>query len=278
MASPIETDTTERFRGGVHSPESSSNGRCPGLHPTMRLVRAPALGFFSSYKIPVKVSELACTVGDRIHTKETVAVLDTDKVSVQVQSHMQGVISKVLVTLGQEVHGHQAIYALYSADTESAPHDSRRRLWAKRRQDQLDELRREEDLNWESAKTKWTPHWTWRRLCGEQSRRSSQFSSVNSFTPRATSKQSLSNKGQKLGVTLQVLSATTHYDALYVKRSASTAELNRAFRKLALLVHPDHSSSDRASEAFVRLRQAHTVLSQPHRRREYDAWLTRRGL
>lgn len=67
------------------------------------------------------------------------------------------------------------------------------------------------------------------------------------------------------------------YQLLEVPASASPDELRRAFRRLSKLVHPDTTAlpAAQAQEAFLKLSQAYALLSDPLRRRVYDA---QRGL
>lgn len=51
-----------------------------------------------------------------------------------------------------------------------------------------------------------------------------------------------------------------HNQVLGVSQGASTNEIQAAFRKAALEVHPDHSSSPEAAEAFGRIKQARDEL------------------
>ncbi|PAA48018.1 hypothetical protein BOX15_Mlig023100g2, partial [Macrostomum lignano] len=64
-----------------------------------------------------------------------------------------------------------------------------------------------------------------------------------------------------------------HYEVLGVAMDATEQEVKRAYRKLALLCHPDKnpSASGAASEAFKALVSAFEVLSDPIRRRQYDS-------
>lgn len=61
------------------------------------------------------------------------------------------------------------------------------------------------------------------------------------------------------------------YATLNVDRTASTAEIKRAYRALALRLHPDKNrASDGASEAFHELNAAYNVLVNEEKRDEYD--------
>ncbi len=62
-----------------------------------------------------------------------------------------------------------------------------------------------------------------------------------------------------------------YYEVLGVKKSASTEEIRKAFRKLARKYHPDVNPGDKAAEEkFKQLSEAHDVLSDPKKRKIYD--------
>ncbi len=62
----------------------------------------------------------------------------------------------------------------------------------------------------------------------------------------------------------------SYYEILGVERSASDAEVKRAFRKLAQKWHPDVSAEPAAAERFKEINEAYQVLSDPQRRQIYD--------
>jgi DnaJ homolog subfamily C member 9 len=63
------------------------------------------------------------------------------------------------------------------------------------------------------------------------------------------------------------------YDLIGVSRQATQAELTKAYRLMALKVHPDKNISDpeTAQKNFQRLNEAYNILSDPRRRQIYDA-------
>lgn len=64
-----------------------------------------------------------------------------------------------------------------------------------------------------------------------------------------------------------------YYETLGVPRTASEKEIKSAFRKLARAHHPDVNQGDAKAEArFKEISEAHDVLSDPEKRKLYDAF------
>ena len=62
-----------------------------------------------------------------------------------------------------------------------------------------------------------------------------------------------------------------YYKILSVDRKASGKEIKKAYRKLARKYHPDVNSGDSAAAAkFQDINEAHEVLSDPEKRKQYD--------
>ncbi|MEX2622094.1 MAG: molecular chaperone DnaJ [Egibacteraceae bacterium] len=62
-----------------------------------------------------------------------------------------------------------------------------------------------------------------------------------------------------------------YYAALGVSKDATQAEVSKAYRKLARDLHPDARPDDPTAEArFKEVSEAHAVLSNPEKRKEYD--------
>jgi curved DNA-binding protein len=70
--------------------------------------------------------------------------------------------------------------------------------------------------------------------------------------------------------------ADDYYKVLGVEKSATTDEIKKAYRKLALKYHPDRNPSDkkRAEEKFKDISEAYAVLSDPEKRKQYDEFGT----
>src|SRR5215210_7730252 len=64
-----------------------------------------------------------------------------------------------------------------------------------------------------------------------------------------------------------------YYEVLGVGRDAGEGEIKKAFRRLARELHPDVNAHDpEAEEKFKQAAEAYEVLSDPDRRRTYDAY------
>src|ERR1044071_1999566 len=62
-----------------------------------------------------------------------------------------------------------------------------------------------------------------------------------------------------------------YYESLGVSRTASDAEIKKAFRKLAREYHPDVAKDKKkAEEKFKEINEAYEVLSDPGKRQKYD--------
>lgn len=67
------------------------------------------------------------------------------------------------------------------------------------------------------------------------------------------------------------MSKRDYYEALGVSRTATEAELKKAYRRLAMKFHPDRNQGDDAAEAnFKEAKEAYEVLSDARKRAAYD--------
>lgn len=64
-----------------------------------------------------------------------------------------------------------------------------------------------------------------------------------------------------------------YYKILGVDKNASQEDIKKAYRKLAMKYHPDHSSGSKENEEkFKEISEAYAVLSDPEKRKQYDTY------
>jgi len=67
------------------------------------------------------------------------------------------------------------------------------------------------------------------------------------------------------------MSKRDYYEVLEVSKTATTDEIKKAYRKLAVKYHPDKNPGDKkAEEKFKEATEAYQVLSDPEKRKKYD--------
>lgn len=73
-------------------------------------------------------------------------------------------------------------------------------------------------------------------------------------------------------MTAQIDPRIDHYKVLGVKKEASSADIKKAYRKLAKRYHPDSTGGDKGKEAkFKEISRAYDILGDENKRSEYDA-------
>ncbi len=70
--------------------------------------------------------------------------------------------------------------------------------------------------------------------------------------------------------------AKDYYETLGVARSASDADIKKAYRKLAMKYHPDRNpgKEKEATERFKEINEAYGVLGDPEKRKQFDQYGT----
>ena len=81
---------------------------------------------------------------------------------------------------------------------------------------------------------------------------------------------------QRLGHLKKSSYLNTHYDVLKVYQTTSSNSINKAYRELSKLIHPDRipkhleKHKDSFQEFQKRINEAYEVLSDPEKKGEYD--------
>jgi len=67
--------------------------------------------------------------------------------------------------------------------------------------------------------------------------------------------------------------AEDYYKTLGLEKTASSEEIKKAYRKLALKHHPDRNPNNKeAEEQFKKISEAYAVLSDPEKRKQFDSF------
>ncbi|KAF0035084.1 hypothetical protein F2P81_012842 [Scophthalmus maximus] len=135
-------------------------------------------------------------------------------------------------------------------------------------------------LGGERGKRYWTAFQesrVWKRvvsLLERVQRRFRRDGHVPPSTPESPGRAGRGQSGQELERLLALAEIPENeldpFTVLGVEVHASEAELKKAYRQLAVQVHPDKNKHPRAGEAFKVLRAAWDIVSNPETRREYE--------
>ncbi len=69
------------------------------------------------------------------------------------------------------------------------------------------------------------------------------------------------------------MAETDYYKLLGINKNASKDNIKKAYRKLAMKYHPDHTKGDKnAEEKFKKISEAYAVLSDGEKRKQYDTF------
>ncbi|TDH68507.1 hypothetical protein CCR75_005568 [Bremia lactucae] len=77
---------------------------------------------------------------------------------------------------------------------------------------------------------------------------------------------------EQLQMVRQIKACKTHYEVLSARQDATDNEIKKAYRKLALKLHPDKNSAPGAEDAFKAVGKAFAILSDPEKRAHYDQY------
>ena len=76
---------------------------------------------------------------------------------------------------------------------------------------------------------------------------------------------------------LRIINKKDYYEILELEKNATDEQIKKAYRRLAVKFHPDKNKSKNAEEAFKKINQAFTVLSDKNKRKNYDLFGSEEG-
>lgn len=69
------------------------------------------------------------------------------------------------------------------------------------------------------------------------------------------------------------LAGANYYELLGISRDSNNREIRKAFKKLALTMHPDKNPDNpEAQENFLKIKQAYEILKDQETRKQYDVY------
>lgn len=95
--------------------------------------------------------------------------------------------------------------------------------------------------------------------------------SSNTHTGRSTNSLNSASETSE-NMCKRILKAKNFYDTLGVSKDADDAAIKKAYKKLALQLHPDKCKAPSAEEAFKRIALAFQTLSDTEKRKNYDTF------
>lgn len=69
-----------------------------------------------------------------------------------------------------------------------------------------------------------------------------------------------------------ILKQTNYYDVLNLQKTATDDDFKRAYKKLAIKLHPDKNHAPQSGEAFKKVSAAYACLTNPEKRPFYDKY------
>jgi len=90
----------------------------------------------------------------------------------------------------------------------------------------------------------------------------------NSDSPDSSPKQNYTDEDVKIAN--EICSKKNYYEILNVPKNANEEDIKKSYKKLALKLHPDKNHAPQATEAFKKLSQACSVLTDKNKRIIYD--------
>ncbi|KAE9113346.1 hypothetical protein PF010_g10121 [Phytophthora fragariae] len=145
-----------------------------------------------------------------------------------------------------------------------AREEARQREAAKKRAER--EQRQRRSNRWEESS------WSDSRHYDNFRRGTSSSSSANSNNGSSygSNRHQSSGAGSRASFMAPKTQRRTHYDVLGIEKAATNDQIKKAYRKLALVYHPDKAKTSTHADLFKEMTAAYTVLSDESARTKYD--------
>ncbi|KAK8810680.1 hypothetical protein WA158_007255 [Blastocystis sp. Blastoise] len=75
---------------------------------------------------------------------------------------------------------------------------------------------------------------------------------------------------KQVDIALEINGKTDLYEILCIEKTANADEIKKAYRKMVLKVHPDKNQAPGAEDAFKKVSEAYSILSNEEKRQIYD--------
>ncbi|XP_050533294.1 dnaJ homolog subfamily B member 14-like [Daktulosphaira vitifoliae] len=89
-------------------------------------------------------------------------------------------------------------------------------------------------------------------------------------SPKAEKSNNLTYTKVQLETVKRINQCKDYYEVLKISKEATDAEIKKAYKKVALLVHPDKNNAPGAAEAFKTVGNAVAILTDSEKRKRYD--------
>jgi len=107
---------------------------------------------------------------------------------------------------------------------------------------------------------------------GPRLRPSTASSTASGAGAARTSKDGRSYTSEQMQLVQSILRSNDYYDILQVARDANEDAVKKAYKKLALKLHPDKNKAPGAEEAFKKLSKAAQCLTDDEKKQVYDRY------
>ena len=303
----IDSDSTSAY-DAQHSDIDDAGGR---LHAVLHCNRAACLMALKKYREAVK----ECTAALRIHTHYMKAMLRRGRCFARLRQYQEAVAEyeRYILLVDEAKRSSEGGINLNAACTFDRPADITEVEYSKAKQELLDvkkSMMQSSNTKTHANGKKQTGQQQWynsqfaKAAASNAAKRKDNASRSNAYarkqhwdaganqrrydpfggtSPKKTSSRrkeapagdSRANRSQPKQPTV-AKNPDCHYEVLGLSATASSAEIKKAYHKMALKYHPDKNQEEGAADVFRRVKLAYEVLGDDSTRIAYDAERRRR--